>query len=436
MQVNRRDIDWIGQRPKKLVRKPARRADAVLRVAAEELVVGIELVIDFCVPTGDVITALGRHDQVVGGAIRRRRAGVIRRLPRIPRQDVLRHRVVTILRNHVVRKRIANPVSVDEPRRAGIVNRIASSAEIEVAVIHVGAGYIADESFGDLLVMALEPAEKERLVLSVVEMRNPHRSAGGSSHFVVRKRIARDDRTREHRGLTAPQLFEVLAVDELAVQVAVFRAAVKLVGSALHDAGKLPAGAMSKLGREPGGVHLELLDHVERGGHDGVEAVGISEHRFLGVDAVDGVAERALPLADGMLFAAAGADHVHAGHIEIDPVEGFLQDRHFDEGLAFQDLPARRSLGFEQRRRAGDQDGLGDVADVQLYIQARLLGRAQGDAVLDIGLESVRLDPELVIARIEIRNVPGPLRRGEAVEHISGVFVRHRHLGMGDNSPC
>src|SRR5437660_3589878 len=138
--------------------------------------------------------------------------------------------------------------------------------------------------------MALEGSEEEGLVLAVINVRNSDRSSGRGAHFVIGKRIARNDRVRKRGGLAAAQLLEVLPVYEFAVEIAVFGAAVELVGPAPHDAGELPAGAVAVLGRESRGVHLELLDHVQRGSHNRIEVVRVSQDRFLGVDAVNGEA--------------------------------------------------------------------------------------------------------------------------------------------------
>src|SRR5207248_25530 len=116
-----------------------------------------------------------------------------------------------------------------------IVNRIASSAEVKIPGVHLGAWHVAYERFRYLFMMPLKAAEEEGLVFAIVEMRDLDRPAGDRAHLVIRERIARDDRVREHRRLAAAQLLEILPMDELAVEVAIFRAAVELIGAALHD---------------------------------------------------------------------------------------------------------------------------------------------------------------------------------------------------------
>ena len=232
--------------------------------------------------------------------------------------------------------------------------------------------------------MPLETGEEECLVLSVVESRNHDLAARGRTHFVIREGIARNDRVRERRGLAALQLLEILAMHEPAVEIPVLQAAVELVGAALHHTGELPAGVVPEFGRQSGGVHLELLDHVERSRHHCVEVVGISQNGFLRVDAVDREAERALPLSDGVL----AVDDVHAGHVEVHAIERLLQHRHLDDGLPFENLAAGGRLGLEQGRRARDLDGFGDVTDFEVDVDTGLLGGAQGNAALDIRLEA------------------------------------------------
>ena len=134
----------------------------------------------------------------------------------------------------------------------------------------------------------------------------------------------------------------------------------------------MPTAVVPEFGWEPGGIHLEFLNHVERRGHDRIEVVRIAQDGFLRVDSVDSEAESALALANRVL----PVDHVHAGHIEVDAIERLLQHGHLDEGLAFENLPAGGRLGLEQRRGAGDLYGFGDVTHFEADIEAGLFAGA------------------------------------------------------------
>jgi hypothetical protein len=120
----------------------------------------------------------------------------------------------------------------------------------------------------------------------------------------------------------------------------------------LEEAGPEP-GADQVVGRSVDGFTAGSPTAVLMDGRDAMLVVGMNG--------------APLPLAHGVLLATSRADDVHTGHVQIDPVEGFLHDRHFDDRLPFQNLAARRRLGFEQRRRAGDHDGFGHAGEPSKY---------------------------------------------------------------------
>src|SRR5260370_92907 len=62
-------------------------------------------------------------------------------------------------------------------------------------------------------------------------------------------------------------------------------------------------------------------------------------------------------------------------------------------------------------------------------------GGAQGDCVLYISLESGGFDLELVVAGVQVGDVPGAFRRGDAGEDESGALVGDGHLGSGYDRP-
>ena len=133
-------VDGVHHRPEQFVRKAAWRADTVLRVAAEDLVVRAELVIDFAVQARDVVAALGWDDQIVGRTARRQCARIVWWLPWVSRQNVLDHGIEAVLRDHVAGERIARPDAVHQPRGVRIVDREAPAAEVEVPAYMSGLG--------------------------------------------------------------------------------------------------------------------------------------------------------------------------------------------------------------------------------------------------------------------------------------------------------
>jgi len=64
VQIDRRYIDGVHQRPKQFVGKATRRPDAVLRVTANILLLELKLVVHFAVKARDVVAApwSGRPD--------------------------------------------------------------------------------------------------------------------------------------------------------------------------------------------------------------------------------------------------------------------------------------------------------------------------------------------------------------------------------------
>ena len=161
----------------------------------------------------------------------------------------------------------------------------------------------------------LDTAEEERLVFTVIELRNYHGPADRSSHFMVGEGIADIQRV-----LASLQLVKILPVHQGPVQIPILQAAMKFVGSALEHTTQLPARGVPELCRHPRRVHLELLNHVERRGNHRLVAVRVPQHRLLRIHAVQRESQRPLPLPDGML----SVDDVHPGHVKIDAVKRFL----------------------------------------------------------------------------------------------------------------
>ena len=78
---------------------------------------------------------------------------------------------------------------------------------------------------------------------------------------------------------------------------------------------------------------------------------------------------------------------------EVAPVQRQRRD------LLLVDVQAHFAAGrLQQRRRGGDLDGLGGLADLQLHVERRPIRQPQNDARLPVGPEARLLDREYVMA--------------------------------------
>ena len=209
--------------------------------------------------------------------------------------------------------------------------------------------------------------------------------------------------------------------------------AVQLIGARLGDDRQHAAGRQSVLGFVRRGRDLELLDRVHR------EVLARLAH--LGprvVDAVDDEAVRILAGAGAEVDVAAieeAADVVLRGagrqHREIDPAP-----RRHRQVL---NLPRRdrggdvRAADVDDRRLAGDGDGLGDGGRPQREVDRRGLVDDEDDIRTGLGAEAAQLRSDGVAAGRQRRQAVLALAVGHADAREAGVDTARRDGDAGDH---
>ena len=346
--VERLDVDVAVDGFGEFADGALRTAMTDARVAAEDAVIGAELVVQFGVEALEDVGAAGVVGEVVDGAGGLDGAGVGGIAPGLQGEDVFGDRVEEGSGDLVIRERIASPGGAVLARGEGVVNRKPAAAEAEIAGVHFGAGNGDDHRFGQDFTMFLEAAEEERLVLDDLARR-------GAAPLLIAE------------GAGGGHRFQEVAMPCSDVDVAVFKVAVKLVGAALEDDAQLAAGGVAELGGCAGGPHLKFLNGVEGRDHGALIVAHLPDGRFLAANAVHGVADGPLALADGVLAVDIG----HAGHIEQHAMHELLHNRQLLDDVAIEHLARPGCLRFQKRSRGVHLYRVGNVADFEDHINAR-----------------------------------------------------------------
>src|SRR5262249_45896151 len=162
------------------------RALSQLRVAPENPVCRVELMVDFCIVPSKIIPAEARHRQILVRPGRRKNAGHVRRLPWMQVDQVAGDWIESRLRNLVFRERITNICSGSVLTcGSGIVNRKTAPSEAEISVEHRLARHCAGDRFVNLAIVALHAEEEKRVVLSVVDFRQINWAADRARRLVI-----------------------------------------------------------------------------------------------------------------------------------------------------------------------------------------------------------------------------------------------------------
>src|SRR5437588_6685706 len=125
------------------------------------MVVGAELVVNLDIESRSVRPVFSRYHEVLMGAkLVDKTRNCVGWRERIVREEIVGHRVKSVLGNNIAGERCARPSSVGVlANGAWIVNRVsdllAGIEEIEVAVQHVGTRHVACGGIRGLLVLAL-----------------------------------------------------------------------------------------------------------------------------------------------------------------------------------------------------------------------------------------------------------------------------------------
>ena len=214
------------------------------------------------------------------------------------------------------------------------------------------------------------------------------------------------------------------------------------VRARLGDDADERAGAAPVLGRVGVGRDLELLDGIDRGARDlGRQLLHVLRDRVV-VHAVEHevVLERADAVDVGAARAAAGgaaallrvAVHLHAGDEADEVVPVAARERELLDEVVV-DHPAGRRLLRRQERRRGDRDRLGDRADFERGVHARLLPHVELDLFEHDPLEPLPLDRHGVVADGDAGEVvvAGAVGRGRRLD--VGRLVLQGHRGVGDD---
>ena len=367
---------------------------------------------------------------------------------RIDARDVAPDGMDAVLRDDVVRKRVAQELGVRgadgqarieirvHPGRQRVVDRdedAVGPAEVaEIAVPCLRSRHGVDEHLPALFFQPRVVGEEERPVVAVVEPGDHDGAAGRAAELVpVERRLGIDlQRAVGERHLPHE---EVARIERVVAEVLEHRAVQHVASRLRRD--RDDAGAAPELGREDPGQHLELPDlfHRRRDDH-GVERV------LVVVDPVDqpGVRVGLMPQRVEVRRAArvegAGARQVLAGlpggdprcqvdqRREVPAVQRKLLDRALlDDGADF------RRIGAQQRRLRRDGRGFFDAPDLQRDVHARALIDLEDHAAADPFLEPRHVDFDDIGAGCQER-------RGVAPGVVGHVRVRRpfAHLADGD----
>ncbi len=304
-----------------------------------------------------------------------------------------------------------------------VVGEIAGEGLGEVAAALEQRGHGGEIVFALDLAVELEREIEERLVVTVVEVRNPDGAGEIATELVA----------AEFRfGGEAGAGVEVVdgRVEEVVADV-VERGSVEAVGAVLDGEVDDAAGEAAILGAVVGGLHAELLNGVERRRDLRAGVAGI----FV-VDAVDvdagGVGARpagdvgcALGFDLGGLDAGDGEGEV----VEVAAVEGNLGD--FD---GRDDIALGHVFGVDETDVVGgDGDGGGDVANLELNVEAGGLVGLQLEVLLGGGLEAGHGDGHVIQTGIERGDGVLALAGGGDGPDLVSAGVADGHGGAGDD---
>ena len=114
---------------------------------------------------------------------------------------------------------------------------------------------------------------------------------------------------------------------------------------------------------------------------------------------------------------------------EIPPVE-----RQVDQFTPCDDAAERVAGGLDERRTAGDADGLRDRRELELCVHANGLPDADGHRLAHQRREATGLNGDAVLAHGQLEHAKEPVRRGLHVPHKAGLAIEDDHLGAPDRA--
>src|SRR5262245_13442555 len=373
--------------------------------------------IDLLVPAPAVYFFIRDHDQILTRTGSARDAGIVWRSEGVVREKLLYGRVEKAALNLIVGERISYPgPRCILPGAEWIVNRLSDTAKRKIAVVHFGCRH-GDQlhRHTSTLEKAPECGEKERPILSVVQLRDPDRPAECAIEPCVVPRDIVVLRLVEI-GSLAQALPDVLS-PERSMRLVLTGFGYDVDPSARHVpilSGKTVRGDLYF--RHPFGRHLQDLVVVSKGGGPGL----LSSH------SIDGEADAARPLATNMVVLAADYGREIIQH----PRRSSLLDRDAHHGRTLEDLTRERRLRSKEGRRPADINRFRGGAHFQCEVDTRRLCGPDHKAATNVSLKAARFERDLVGAWDQVGNkiVSLPARGRLRTESRLGVDDRYFHL--------
>ena len=212
------------------------------------------------------------------------------------------------------------------------------------------------------------------------------------------------------------------------VDVAHFGGPVELIGAGTEDDRQEAAGSMADFRRCAGGVDLDFLEGILRGGDLLVGAADVTDAGLLAVDAVHGIAHGAGALPENVVT----IDVLRAGVIVGHPDGALLAHRDFEQLIAREHLSGGSCLGFQKRSRAFHLHAFCDRAHFHGHVDAWNLAGANLQAVLHIALKADRLDGQPVKTRREVRNIVRAFGGSDRFRHKRRIEADYANCRHGD----
>ena len=400
--------------------------------------------------------AAGR--EVVVDLDRRDRLDRIRRVRLIPVVDHARprrsrdvvlnfqgDRIQEVAWNHVVRKRIADDLPVDDPRRPRIVDRVLHDRPAErvgrqhtprqrlaeIAIPHPVGRHRLEQPAARLdLAELLEAVEEERAIAPLIHAGDGDRAAEAAAEVVAAVwRLHQLSRAVIRKGDAGAEFFVHVVLEQAAAE----RVRARL-GRQVEDA----AGDLAVLRGEVARVNGHLFERLDRGLHlvdANHQAMVVRFHAFdANLERIDRRAADLERAVAGNVAAGNQRDEgvrIADGRRRLISARAEIQRQRIEvfAGDARRNL---RALRVEQRRVGDDVDFFGQVAKLKLGVDPRRLPDEDANALLPEPAEPRQLDVEVVGADGHLhQRVVARLRRDRFVPRpvlrVLGNDARARH---------